>query len=149
MDVPTDFKELLECFNAKSVEYLVVGGYALSAHGAPRLTRDIDLLVKPDAENARRVLAALGDFGFASLHLTQEDFDRPDQVLQLGVPPVRADIMTSIASVSWQEAWSGKLPGTIAGVPVYFLGREEFVANKRAVGRRKDLADLEALGEDV
>jgi len=144
--VPTDFKELLECFNAHGVEYLVVGGYALAFHGAPRATGDIDLLVKPDLTNAGRVLAALGDFGFASLNLEPHELAVPDQVVQLGVPPVRVDIITSLSGVAWQEAWDSKQEGTIAGVPVLFIGRDAYIANKRAAGRLKDLADIEALG---
>lgn len=147
MEVHSDFRDLLELFNAHRVEYLVVGSYALAFHGAPRLTRDMDLLVRPTPANAKRILAALDDFGFASLHLAAEDFDRPDQVLQLGVPPVRVDIMTSIEAVTWDEAWAGRASGECGGVPVHYLGREQFIANKRALGRARDLADIEALGE--
>ena len=147
MEVHSDFKELLELFNVHRVEYLVVGSYALAFHGAPRLTRDMDLLVRPTRANAKRILVALAEFGFASLHLAVEDFDRPDQVLQLGVPPVRVDLMTSIEGVSWEEAWEGRAAGDCGGVPASFLGRDQFIANKRAIGRLKDLADIEALGE--
>jgi hypothetical protein len=144
--VPTDFKELLECFNARGVEYVVVGGYALAFHGAPRATGDIDLLVKADLANAGRVLAALADFGFASLGLEPHELAVPDQIVQLGVPPVRVDIITSLSSVSWADAWESRQQGTIAGVPVRFIGRDAYIANKRAAGRLKDLADIEALG---
>ena len=145
--VPTDFKELLECFNAHGIEYLVVGGYALAFHGAPRATGDIDLLVQPELENARRVVAALGDFGFPSLGLEPQELAVPDQVVQLGVVPVRADIITSLSGVSWDEAWQSRQQGAIAGVPVHFIGRDAYIVNKRAAGRLKDLADIEALGE--
>jgi hypothetical protein len=147
MDVPSDFKEWLECLNAHGVEYLVVGAYALAFHGAPRATGDIDIYIHPTPENARRLLAALTDFGFASLGLRPEEFEVPDQVLQLGVPPVRVDVMTSMSGVSWQEAWQGRCPGSIAGVQVSFISRQHYVVNKRASGRYKDLADIEALGE--
>ena len=147
MAVQPDFRELLECFNASSVEYLIVGSYALAFHGAPRYTGDMDLLVNPTRENAERVLSALADFGFGSLGLVPEDLDRPDQILQLGVPPVRVDIITSIEAVSWQEAWEGRVQGACGGVPACFLGREQYVTNKRAVRRPKDIADLAALGE--
>ena len=146
-DVPSDFRELLECLNAHEVDYLVVGSYALALHGAPRATGDIDLLVKPDPQNAQRVLAALDDFGFTSLRLAPEDFQHPHKVVQLGVSPVRADLITSISGVSWEQAWDTREAGAIAGVPVHFIGREAYIANKRAAGRAKDLADLEALGE--
>ena len=147
MEIRSDFIELLASLNARKVEYLVVGGYALAFHGAPRLTGDMDLYVRPDAANAERVLRALDDFGFGSLDLSPQDFVRPGRIVQLGVPPVRVDLITSIAGVSWDEAWSGRAEGDYGGVGVCYIGRREFVANKRAVGRRKDLADLEALGE--
>ena len=147
MDAQSDFKELLELFHARGVEFLIVGGYALAFHGAPRYTGDLDLFVKPARENAERILAALDEFGFGSLALSPQDFAAPDQVVQLGVPPVRVDIITSIDGVSWGEAWDGRAAGAYGGVPVHFIGRREFIANKKAVGRSRDLADLDALGE--
>jgi hypothetical protein len=147
MEVHNDFRELLELLNAHRVEYLVVGSFALAFHGAPRYTGDMDLLVKPDVENARRVVTALADFGFADLGLAEDEFIEPDQVLQLGLPPVRADLMTSIEGVPWDAAWAGKASGDCGGVPVHYLGREQFIANKRAVGRPKDIADIAALGD--
>jgi hypothetical protein len=147
MEVQKDFKELLALFNARRVEYVIVGGYALAFHGAPRFTGDLDVLVNPTAENARRVLAALGEFGFDSVGLTLEDFVHPDRVIQLGVPPVRVDLLTSLTGVSWQDVAAGKVAATFGGVRVNFIGRAEFVTNKRASGRSRDFADLEALGE--
>jgi len=148
MKIQPDFRELLELFNAHNVEYMIVGGYALAFHGVPRYTGDLDVLVKSDPENAHRVLAALADFGFGALDLTVEDFTHPDRVVQLGVPPVRVDLITSLTGVSWSEASSGKVAGAYGDLPVYFVGREQFLANKRATGRKRDAADLEALGED-
>jgi hypothetical protein len=147
METQPDFRELLALFNAHHVEYLIVGGYALAFHGAPRFTGDLDIFVKPDMANAQRILTALAAFGFASVGLTPSDFERPDQVVQLGVPPVRIDLLTSITDVSWDEAWAGRVAGSYGDMPVYYLGREQFIANKRATGRTKDLADLEMLGE--
>lgn len=147
MELYQDFKELLELFNARGVEYLIVGGYALAAHGAPRATGDIDLWVNPTRENASRVLRALGEFGIGGIELSTGDFTKPDHVVQLGVPPARVDIVTAIDGVQWEEAWRGKLTGEYGAVPTHYLGKPEFIANKRACGRRKDLADLEALGE--
>jgi hypothetical protein len=94
------------------------------------------------------VLTALEQFGFASLGLRTEDFTTPGQVIQLGRVPVRVDLLTSITGVTWEEADVGKVSGQLGGVPLFFLGREQYVANKRATGRHRDLADLEALGED-
>ena len=147
MEVQQDFKELLKFFNAHKVEYVVVGGYALAFHGAPRYTGDIDILVKSDEENAWRVLNALEEFGFGSIGLKKTDFMYQNNVVQLGVPPVRVDIITSISGVSWDEAFEGRAAGKYGDIPVYYIGRDQFIENKRAIGRRKDLADLEALGE--
>ena len=146
MDLPNDFKELLELFNKHRVEYLIVGGYALAFHGAPRLTGDIDLFVRPTSENAEWILAALDEFGFGSLNLSKDDFTTPGMVVQLGVPPVRIDIITRVSGVSWEKADAGKVPGHYADTPVFFISREDFITNKRATGRAKDAADIEAIG---
>ena len=148
MEPQQDFKELLELFNRQEIDYIVVGAYALAFHGAPRNTGDIDLLLNPTLENAQRILVALEEFGFGALGLTVEDFQRPEQVIQLGVAPVRIDLLTSITGVSWEEAASGHVDGEYGDVPVRYLGREQYIANKRALGRKKDRADLEALGEE-
>jgi hypothetical protein len=147
METQPDFRELLALFNAHHVEYLVVGGYALAFHGAPRFTGDLDILVNPDTANAQRILAALAAFGFVSVGLTLSDFACPDQVVQLGVPPVRIDLITSITGVSWDEAWAGRVTGRYGDIPAHYIGRDQFIANKRATGRAKDVADLEGLGE--
>ena len=143
MEIHKDFKELLELLNSHKVDYLVVGSYALAFHGAPRFTGDIDLFVKPDAANAKRILEALGEFGFGSLNLSETDSQ--DNVIQLGVPPIRVDIMTSLTGVSWEKAYTGKVQGDCDKIPVYFIGRQELITNKATLGRQKDLADIEAL----
>ena len=148
MNVEKDFRDLFALFNAHGVEYMIVGGYALAFHGAPRYTGDMDIYVKADVANAQRVIAALTEFGFGSLELTAADFEKPDIVIQLGLPPVRIDIMTSISGVSWEEAYAGRVQSTYGDATVYFIGRKQFVANKRSTGRKQDIADLEALGED-
>ncbi len=148
MEIQSDFKELLELFNANKIEYVIVGGYALAFHGAPRYTGDIDLFVKPDQENARRILKALEKFGLGSLELSEADFTSPDNVIQLGMPPVRVDIMTSITAVGWEKAQADKVQGNYGDIPAYFISKADLVANKRALGRKKDLADLEALGQE-
>jgi len=154
MEIRTDFKELLELFSVRSpqdnknkVEYLIVGGYALAFHGAPRFTGDIDLFIRPVRENAERILAALNEFGFGSLDLSEDDFTMPSKVVQLGVPPIRIDIVTSISGVSWEKADAGKVPGEYDQIPVHFISRDDFIANKKSTGRKKDVADIEALGE--
>ncbi|HOW98102.1 MAG TPA: hypothetical protein P5567_11330 [Kiritimatiellia bacterium] len=148
MEVQPDFKELLALFNEQKIEYIIVGAYALAYHGAPRFTGDIDLYVRPTKNNAARIIAALSSFGFGSLGLKEEDFQKPEQVIQLGVPPVRIDLITSITGVTWEEANAGKVSGKYGDVDVLYLGRDQYAQNKRATGRKKDLADLEALGED-
>jgi hypothetical protein len=102
---------------------MIVGGYALAFHGAPRYTGDMALYVRPTPENARRILAALDAFGFGSLDLNARDFSRPDRVVQLGVPPVRVDLITSLSGVTWEECWAGREPGLYGDVPVSFIGR--------------------------
>jgi hypothetical protein len=125
---------------------MIVGAYALAFHGAPRYTGDIDILVKPNSVNARRIIAVLDEFGFGSAGLRATDFETSDQVIQLGVPPVRVDMMTSITGVTWEEAFSGRVEGKYGDIPATYIGREQFISNKKALGRKKDLADLEALG---
>ena len=147
MEAQPDFKELLGLFNDHAVEHIVVGAYALAFHGAPRFTGDIDLYVRPTAENAEKILRALATFGFVSSDVSSEDFVHPDRVVQLGVPPVRVDLLTSITGVSWEEADRGKEPGAYGDIPVFYIGREQYIKNKKATGRKKDLADLEAIGE--
>ena len=148
MELQKDFRELLELFNAHDVHYLIVGGYALAYYGAPRYTGDIDIFVKPDSNNASLVLKALNDFGFGSAGLKLEDFTNPDNIVQLGYPPVRIDIMTSISGVSWEDAYKSRESGTYGDLRVSFIGLDQYIQNKRATGRKKDLADLEALGKE-
>ncbi len=148
MEVQPDFRDVLELFNEHKVDYLIVGGYALAFHGAPRYTGDIDIFVRSDQDNAQRVMKALDAFGFGSVGLKTEDFQYPDKVVQLGVPPVRIDIVTSVTNVSWETAASNRVEDKYGDVAVHYIGRNEFISNKRAIGRKKDLADLEALGEE-
>jgi hypothetical protein len=146
MEFYQDFKELLALLDAHRVEYVIVGAYALGHHGCPRYTADLDILVRPGLENGTRVVAALRDFGVESLGFSSEDFADPEQIIQIGVKPVRVDILTSISGVSWEEISAGKESGKFGEVDVYYIGREQFIANKRASGRKKDLGDIEAIG---
>jgi hypothetical protein len=108
----------------------------------------MDILVRPDSENAQHILHALEEFGMGSMDLAEEDFSAPDRVIQIGVAPIRVDMMTSLTGVSWEEAASGRVAGHYGDLEVYYLGREQFILNKRILGRKKDLADLEAIGEE-
>ena len=148
MEVQQDFKDMLALFNDHKVDYIIVGAYALAYHGVPRYTGDMDILVRPDLENAQRILCVLHEFGFGSLGLTVEDFASSDKVVQLGIAPVRVDIITSITGVSWKEVVAGQVVGTYGNIKVHYIGKEQFILNKRAIGRKKDLADLEAIGEE-
>jgi Nucleotidyl transferase of unknown function (DUF2204) len=139
-----DFKEFAQLLNARSVDYLVVGGYALAAHGHPRYTGDIDFWIEPSSQNIAKLLLVLDDFGFASLGITATDFDS-DTVLQLGQPPRRIDLLTSIDGVAFDACFARREQVVLADVTLNVIGLDDLKVNKRAVGRLKDLADLESL----
>jgi hypothetical protein len=145
MKVNKDFEELFELLNKNKVKYLVVGGYAYAIHVEPRFTKDLDLFVRRNRNNAKSIVATLEEFGFGSLNLKIEDFLEPDQIIQLGHPPLRVDILTSISGVDFQEAWKNKVTGKYGSQEVYFIGREEFRKNKKASGRNSDKDDLKRL----
>lgn len=146
-----DFRDVLREFVAHQVKFLVVGAHALAVHGIPRATGDLDVWVRPDAENADRIVRALASFGapLDDLGISVGDFVRPDVVAQLGLPPYRIDILTSISGVGFDAAWLARVKGSVAGVDVPVLDRESFEKNKRASGRPQDLADLDALGRQA
>lgn len=136
---------MVECFDRNDVRYLIIEGWALAAHGVQRMTKDLDVWVWPDAENSRAVVAALDDFGFGDLGLTPEDFLTPDTVIQLGHPPNRVDLPVTPSGVDFAECWTEHIEIDVDGLAVPFIGLEGLKANKRAVGRTQDLADIEAL----
>lgn len=140
-----DFRDLLSAFNAHGVDYLVVGAYALAAHGRVRATGDLDIWVRPAPDNAIRVLKALTAFG-APLHdLTVADLSQPGVVFQVGVAPLRIDILTGIDGVEFADAWPARVMTRFSDQPVAVLSVEHLIRNKRAAGRAQDLADLEWL----
>jgi hypothetical protein len=143
--VNRDFRDLLREFNAHRVEYLVVGAHALAAHGHVRATKDLDVWVRPSPENAKHVLEALSSFGAPLEDLTESDLTEPGLIFQIGVAPVRIDIVTAITGVGFEEAWPRRLRTSFADEPVGVLSREDLIRNKRAVGRTQDLADVELL----
>ncbi|MCA9408960.1 MAG: hypothetical protein KC733_09740 [Candidatus Omnitrophica bacterium] len=147
MEIQQDFKELLRLFQENHVDFLIVGGYALAFHGAPRFTGDIDVYVKPDEDNAIKILKALDEFGFGGLGISVEDLSVEEKVLQLGVPPVRVDIITSLSGITWEEAYKNREKGFFADLEVFFIGKSDFIKNKRATSRKRDLSDIEELGE--
>jgi predicted nucleotidyltransferase len=140
-----DFREFIQSLNDNHVRYLVVGGYAVAFHGHPRYTKDIDVWIEMSAENASNVVAALEQFGFGSLGLRESDFLTPDQVIQLGHPPSRIDLLCTVSGVSFAECYESRVMVEIDGVPVNFINLENLRKNKAASGRHQDLADLENL----
>ena len=142
-----DFKEFAELLNSIGVEYLIVGGYALAAHGHPRYTGDLDVWVGQEPENITRLLKALAEFGFGSLGLKQEDFLAHEAVVQLGYPPARIDLLTTIDGVSFDSCYPHRVPMQIGSVMLPIIDLANFKRNKLASGRVKDLADLESLHE--
>ena len=145
MELAQDFDEFFGSLIGHGVEFLVVGAYALAFHGAPRYTGDIDIFLKPTLENARRVLDALSAFGFPTAALRPLDVVDPGRVIQMGVEPVQIHLMSDISGVSWDEAWEGRATARWGSHNLAFIGRAEFIRNKRAAGRLKDQADVEAL----
>ena len=140
-----DFRDLLAEFNARQVEFLLVGAHALAAHGHVRATQDLDVWVRPAPENAKRVIEALRAFG-APLHdLTEKDLSTPGLIFQIGVEPIRIDILTVIDGVEFDEAWPDRMISKFSDQPVAVLSREHLIKNKLAVARTQDLADVEKL----
>lgn len=143
--VEKDFEELLQLFNKHRVRYCIVGAFALAFHARPRFTKDLDLLVEPSEKNGERIVAALDEFGFARLNLTSADFSKPKKVIQLGYEPVRVDLVTSLTGVTFSTVWKNRKSGHLGGSKVNFIGVRELIRNKKATGRRQDLADIESL----
>lgn len=145
-----DWRDLLAAFRSVDARYLIVGAHAMAVHGVPRGTQDIDLWIEPTTQNAEKIWKALTRFGapLTDLTITLEDLHRPDMVIQLGLPPHRIDLLTSVSGLpDFAEAWAHRVECDFEGIAVAFLGRQELIQNKRAAGRLKDLSDLETLGE--
>ncbi len=140
-----DFKEFIQSLNSNDVRYLVIGGYALAAHGCPRYTKDLDIWLDNGRENSKRIVNALKDFGFASLGLTIADFMTVGQVVQLGYPPNRIDLLTSADGVDFNRCYESRVKIKIDDVEVDFIDVANLKLNKRATGRLQDLADIQAL----
>lgn len=149
MELNRDFSEFIASCTARNVRFLIVGGYAVAAHGHPRFTKDLDVWVWLDRSNAEYLLLALGDFGFGALGLTPTDFLEEGVVVQLGYPPNRIDILTAIDGVDFQACWERRTEVTIGGQVVPFLAAEDLIVNKRASGRPQDLADAAVLEDSA
>lgn len=140
-----DFKEFIELLNAHNVRYLVVGGYAVAFHGYPRYTKDLDVWIELSAENAHNVIHTLEDFGFGSLGLKPEDFLESEQIIQLGYPPNKIDILTTLKEIKFEDCYKARVEVDIQGLKINFIDLENLKHNKRATGRPQDLADAENL----
>ena len=141
----SDFNEFIQLLNDNQVKYLVIGGYAVAIHGHPRYTKDIDIWIEMSSENANKLLAALNQFGFGSLGLSPQDFQSPDQIIQLGYPPNRIDLITTPDGIDFDTCYTSKLEIIINDIPVQFIDLNNLKKNKKASGRLQDLADLENL----
>jgi hypothetical protein len=142
-----DFLDLLRAFSDRNVRFLIVGAYALGVHGRPRATGDLDVWVDPTAENAAKIMSALEQFGAPIAQVSAADFSRPGIVFQMGLPPLRIDVLTELTGLTFSEAWSTRTQAAFGPVTADVIGREAFIKNKRATGRARDLGDIEALGE--
>lgn len=145
MELEPDFREFCSLLNAHRVEFVIVGAYALAFHGAPRFTGDIGFLVRPTEDNGQRLLDAVAEFGFPTTPVTPQDIVVGRKVIQMGVPPVQIHVMSAIDGVTWDEVWQGREPARLGDLDVQFIGQTEFLKNKKAAGREKDLADIDAL----
>ena len=147
MDLNPDFRDMLSALNDAGVDYLVVGAYAVAAHGHPRATGDLDIWVRADQVNASKVYRALLAFGAPSHQISEADFATPSVVFQIGLPPGRIDILTEVSGIEFVAAWPQRVDIEMDGLTFPVVSREDLVRNKRASGRPKDLADLDSLGE--
>jgi hypothetical protein len=140
-----DFKEFIQLLNANQVNYLIIGGYAVAIHGHPRYTKNIDIWVEMSSENADKIITALEQFGFGSLGLSAQDFQTPDQIIQLGYPPNRIDLITTPDGIDFETCYRSKTEVMVDDIPVQFIDLDNLKKNKKASGRLQDLADLENL----
>lgn len=145
VNLPPDFKEFLKLLNAHQVEYMLIGGYAVAYHGYPRATADMDIWISTHPENVVKILAALKEFGFDLPELTPELFQKEDQIIRMGVPPVRIEIMTGISGVIFAECYAARVVDVLDEVEVNLIDLAHLKINKKAAGRHKDLDDLENL----
>lgn len=143
--LPRDFKDFLKLLNANNVEYLLVGGYAVSYHGCPRSTGGMDVWVAVHPENIQRLIEVLSEFGFDKKNLSPDLFLEKDRIIRMGMPPIRIEILTSISGVAFDECYRSRVIDTVDGIPVTFIHLNDLKRNKRAAGRHKDLSDLENL----
>ena len=148
MKIHPDFSDFVAALNNNKVEYLIVGSFALAFHGYPRATGDIDFWVRATPINLKALFTALSHFGFREIQISEDDL-MSGKIIQLGYPPVRIDLIATLDGLTDEDIWESRIKGKFGEHEVYYIGRDAFVKNKRALGRHKDLADLELLGEKV
>jgi predicted nucleotidyltransferase len=147
MFVNSDFSDLLRIFNAKNVRYLVIGGYAIVQYGEPRLTKDLDLWISTDSANAEAVYESLREFGAPLTNLTVKDFSEDGYFFQMGVPPIRVDVLMGIPGVQFDDCWKRRVVVEFDGLKVSFISKQDLILAKRASGRPQDLIDADFLTE--
>ncbi len=145
MRIEKDFKEFIESLNTNSVRYLIIGSFALSYYSEPRYTKDIDILVDSTASNADRLMTAIREFGFSDIELGSRDFLEPDQVIQLGIAPLRIDLLTSLKGIPFADAWDRRTTGQYGDIPAFYISKQDLIDHKKLAGRKQDLADIEKL----
>jgi len=145
MKVEKDYAEFIKLLNEFDVKYLIIGAYAVTFYSEPRNTGDIDIFIKNTEPNANKIIKVLTKFGFESLNITIDDLVKEDVVIQLGVPPVRIDLITTISGIKFDEAYKTKIDGKLGAIKTNFISLDMLIKNKKESGRKKDLADLEML----
>jgi len=140
-----DHIDFVRCLNRQAARFLIIGAHAIAFHAKPRNTKDFDVLIEPTRENAKRVIAALHDFGFGSLNITESDLATLGEIIQLGFPPNRIDIVNHISGVSFEQAWAGRVEGKFGTESAFYIGKLDLIKNKEAVARPQDLADADLL----
>lgn len=143
--LPKDFRDFLKLLNSNKVEYLIVGGYAVSYHGYPRSTGDMDIWLAMSSENAAKITRVLKEFGFDRELLSEDLFLEKNKVIRIGLPPIRIEILTSISGVEFSECYNSRITDTVDGVEVNFINLDDLKKNKKSAGRHRDLGDLENL----
>jgi predicted nucleotidyltransferase len=147
MFVNSDFSDLLQLFNDNKVKFLVIGGYAFIQYAEPRYTKDLDLWINTDTQNASAVFKSLKEFGAPLINMTEDDFAEEGYFYQMGIPPVRVDILMGISGVEFEEAWGRRKDVDFDGLTVPFISKEDLIATKRASGRPQDLVDADVLSQ--
>jgi predicted nucleotidyltransferase len=145
MRLSNDLREFFESLNSRGIDYVIVGAHSLAFHARPRYTGDLDILIRATPENAAKLVDLLNHFGFAEAGFKNSDFTIPEQLIQLGRVPNRIDLLTSITGVTTDEALASRVSTELDGIPVFILGKDALIRNKRAVGRPQDIADLNIL----